>query len=197
MNEVTANRTPHAHMFNKLNGMHLYSIFLNGPLNHYTDDKMFYTRTADFDPVTDVVVGGLDIADNGVVTDNFKIVPITEMPDRVYERSLNLAAEEKITKKYPVADQLSIVARTLEKIAKATGVDVEELSEMLSYIDLCLTTNKAQKEFYRENSDIEYVSDEKAASDFAASMEGGIHEHLGARLITGGRIFGSDRGDAR
>lgn len=183
---------PATHLFNKLNGLYLFTVLLSrekyGPVN----EELFIARWADYDIMNDVVDGQLIIHEDGTVEDAWRIVHKDEMEVVYYERNLNQQAEEKITKKYPIALQISILGKSVETLAAKAGVELEELSEMLSYIKLCLDTNKAQKEFYRGNPDVKYVADEEFAEDQAQRMAGGIHEWIGPRPVTGGRVFGTD-----
>lgn len=186
-------RVPTTHFFNKLNGMHLWSVMNNASGPHPHDPELFVTRQADFDHSRDRLVGGLIVGANGTYTDNFTIIDQDEEPPTYNEANLNQQAEEKITKKYPIVDQINVLARAIKQIGDKVDVELEELDEMLSYIKLCLDTNAAQKEFYRGNPDIRYVSDEDASDKLASQLEGGIHEWIGARDVTGGRVFRSGR----
>lgn len=186
-------RVPTTHFFNKLNGMHLWSVMNNTTGPHPHDPELFVTRQAPFNHSRDRLVGGLIVGENGTYTDAFKIIDQSEDTPVYYESNLNQQAESKITKKYPIVAQINVLSRVIKTIADKVGVEVEELDEMLSYIQLCLDTNAAQKEFYRGNADVSYVSDEDASDELARKMEGGVHEWIGPRDVTGGRVFKSGR----
>lgn len=186
-------RVPATILFNKHNGELLFVV--KGSREEYgeVDEESFIARWADYDFMRDKVIGELLIDEDGNVTDNWSVVDQDDAPAMVLEKNLNRMAEQKITKKYPIAEQISIVARVVAKIADKVGVEAEDLEEMLSYMQLCFETNAAQKEFYRGNPDVEYISDEEAAERNTRKLAGGIHEKLGARPVTDGRVFGSDQ----
>lgn len=185
-------RESYAHLFNKLNGIHVFSIQGDENSVDLYDPRLFHVRYAPMSIQYEILEGQLHIAEDGTITDDWKIVLLTDRKQMVMERSLNMAAETKITGVYPIATQINILSRAIKKIAEAAGVETEELDEMVSYIEHCIATNQIHKEFYRGSEDVEYVTDESVAAHKSRAMEGGIHEWLGARPVTGGRIFGSD-----
>ncbi|AEH03578.1 hypothetical protein AVT69_gp153 [Pseudomonas phage PhiPA3] len=183
-------RVPSTLLFNKITGMFIVAVSI--PFEEYENQADFYIAIgADFNHVNDTVVGGLIIKEDGTYVEDFKVMSRDEAPRMVYESQLNAQAEYKITKKYSIVDQINVLSRAIQAIAKKAGVDVSELTEMQDYIDLCLQTNATQKAFYRDNPDIVYVSDEQKEADDAARLEGGLHEALGPRTVGGIRISGT------
>lgn len=182
-------------LFNRLNGMYyaVSSIPFDNPQH---DDNLFIARSVMFDYTNDVIVGGIIINKDGTQTDDFKVIDKSEQKNTVTERNLNMQAEQKITKRYPLVTQVNLLVKAVNRLATEHGLqDTEEfqaLSEMVSYINQCIQTNQAKKEFYANNPDVEYYSDERAYEEASARMEGGVHEALGARPVVGGSVFGSD-----
>lgn len=183
-------------LFNKINGMHVTVVGI--PLDQCQYDKALYeARSVLINFADDVVIGGLTVNKDGTYTDSFEVIKQKDQKEQVFELMLNLQAEQKITKEYPLVNQINILIKAVQRLGDEAGLqktpEFEELSEMVSYIDLCISTNQSKKEFYRDNPDVEYITDEQVAAETAARMEGGIHESLGPRPITGGSIFGTER----
>jgi hypothetical protein len=191
----TGGRVPTTLLFNKQNGIFFTFVCIPLALAQF-DDLLYVGREAMFDHANDVVVGGLTKNADGVFEDNFKVIPASEQKEKVYERFLNLQAEQKITKRYPLVDQINLLVAAIQRLAKEHEfTDLPEfkaLAEMTSYVDQCIETNQAKKEFYSGNPDVDYYSDERVAAEESAKMEGGIHEAIGPRVVSGGSIFGSD-----
>lgn len=182
-------------LFNRLNG--LFVSVSSVPLEQSQHDTSLYeARAVEFSFLNDYIEGQLIVNDNGTYTDAFEVKDKTEQKEQVFERMLNMQAEQKITKKYPLVTQLNLLVAAVNRLAKEHGLESTEefveLAEMVSYIDQVIETNQAKKEFYANNPDVEYYSDERVAEEESARMEGGIHEALGPRAVTGGSVFGSD-----
>lgn len=176
-------------MFNKLNGMYISAINLAPEEYCNIDTNMYTYRLAKFDFVNDIVEGQLTLQEDGTFKDDFKVVDKTEQKQVVNELQLNTAAEYKITKRYPVIEQVNVLSRAISKLAEQLGAELTELDEMNDYIKLCLDVNAAQKEFYRESPDVIYVTDEERIETESRRFEGGLHESVGPRTLTGGTIF--------
>lgn len=174
------NLAPVQLFFNKANGvlMHHGS---QQPLDQMTGLEYYEIVEVQMDLEQQTVVG---------VYPDYEIKLISDVPEPFYESQADLTMAAKITKKYPVVEQVNILARAILQLAEHHGEALPELQEMLSYIQLCKDTNRSTKEFYRDSPDFVYISNEQADEDFNALFEGGIHEHLGARQIQGGRVFG-------
>lgn len=182
-------------LFNRLNGLFITVLAMSIEDSQY-DKTLYEGREVEFDFNRDVLVGGLTVNDDGTFTDNFEVVAADSQQEVIYERMLNLQAEQKITKQYPIVDQVNILTKAIQRLGKELDLnDTDEfkaLSEMTSYVAQVIQANKARKVFYSENPDVKYVTDEEYAAQQAARLDGGIHEAIGARGITGGRIFGTE-----
>lgn len=191
----TGGRIPTTLLFNKQNGVFFTYVCVAIEFSQY-DKTLYEGREVLFDHASDVVIGGLTKNAAGEFEDTFEVIPATEQKEKVYERFLNLQAEQKITKKYPLVDQINLLVSAIQRLAKEHEfTDLPEfkaLTEMTSYVDQVISTNQAKKEFYSANPDVDYYTDERVAAEESARMEGGIHEALGPRTVTGGSVFGSD-----
>lgn len=166
--------------FNKVNGIYLHAA------NWVEKDTMtgleYYTLVDTmFDLFNDEVVGTYP---------DYTIRKRGEGPQPYYEAQADALMATKITKKYPIAEQVNVLGRAIFELAEKHKLELPELTEMLDYIKLCKEVNASTKEFYRESPDFIYISNEQSAENEAARYEGGLHEHLGARAVTGGRVFG-------
>lgn len=183
-------------LFNKQNGVFVTTVGI--PFEDSQYDKTLYEgRSILFNFAEDVLIGKLLLNKDGTFSDAFQVIKQSEQKEQMFEYVLNRQAEQKITKRYPLVDQINLLVKAVQRLGQEHDLaDLPEftaLGEMISYIDQCIAVNQAKKEFYSESPDVDYFSDEKLDADLAERMEGGIHEALGARPITGGSIFGSDR----
>lgn len=183
LNEMAGGkRVPCSLFFNKLNGMFLHASSLVN-LEEISNQEYVTIVTADFDLINDKVVGCYP---------DYKVMDRLEGPQTFYEAQADAAMSTKITKKYPVVEQVNVLGRAIAALAAATGTEMTELTEMLEYIKLCKDINANTKEFYSESPDFIYVSNAELAETDAARTEGGLHELYGPRTITGGRVFSTD-----
>lgn len=182
-------------IFNKHNGQFLWLVAESRETYGALNEELFIYRWVELDFNLDAVEGQLKINSNGTVEDAFKIVAKADQVPNIFERNLNKTAETKITKEYPVVKQLNILSKLVRRMAEKVEMseeDMEELNEMESYIALCIKTNQNSKAFYRENPDVNYYTDEQLAERTNEQLAGGVHEYIGPRPVTGGRIFGTD-----
>lgn len=187
-----AGRNPAVALFNKQNGIYIsVSNYLPEDMDKI-DTDLYIAREVMFDFTNDTIEGDIIINKDGTTTDDFKVVDKSEVRPVIYETQLNSRAEYKITKRYPVIEQINILSRSLQLIAEKTGTALPELEELTDYIKLCLDTNKAQKEFYRGSPDVTYITEEEHTERESARFEGGLHEIIGPRVITGGSVFKTD-----
>lgn len=180
LNEQVANgRTLCSLFFNKLNGMFLHA---SSPVDINNIANQEYVTIVDdqFDFINDIVVGNYP---------DYKIQHRDEATPVFYEAQADTAMSTKITKEYPVVEQVNILGRAISKLAEVHGIELPELQEMLSHISLCRDINASTKEFYRDSPDFIYISNEELAEQEAARTEGGLHELYGPRTIAGGRVF--------
>lgn len=180
MTTENTNRVKCQLFFNKVNGKFLHAATFV-PLDQIGGQEYVNIVEADFDMINDKVVG---------LYPDFKVQDRSEGPEEYYEAYADTAMATKITKRYPVVEQVNVLGRALMILAKHHGEELEELQEMLEYIKLCKDTNRTTKEFYRDSPDYIYVSNDEAAEEHASRFEGGIHEFLGPRELSGGRVFG-------
>lgn len=183
-------------LFNRLNGMY-YGVSSIPIASSQHNDALFIARSVQFDFSEDVIEGNIIINSDGTMKDDFRVIKKSEQKNAVTERNLNMQAEQKITKKYPLVTQLNLLVKAVNRLGQEHDLleteEFEALGEMVSYINQCIQTNQAKKEFYANNPEVEYFSDERVYDEASARMEGGVHEALGARPVTGGSVFGSDR----
>jgi len=108
---------------------------------------------------------------------NCEVVNIADEPLLIREKTLNILARDKITKKYPVEKQINIIGDIIEKLAVDAGIPCTELTEMKSYVNEILRENKVRKSFYQNDSDYEYISLEQEMEDMLKDHEGGLMEY--------------------
>lgn len=143
-------------------------------------DFFDYETIEEYDFENDEVVGNYP---------DYKVVDRRTLPSVMYEESLDAIARDKITKKYPVIQQVNILGRAILKLSEALGIEQDELIEMRDYIEEVKRVNAVQKAFYQESPDYEYISYEESEARQADQMEGGLHEAYGPRTATGGSVF--------
>lgn len=179
-------------IFNALNGTYLsatsvpYSMIdTSDPLCIYIVDEM--------NLIEDKVDGGLDVThhEDGKVTwkADYKIRPIDDGIIEIHEKHMNNLAAKAITDRYPVAEQINILARAIKQLSAAAGVELEELEEYLDHVREVKDTNRKHIEHYKSQEGYRYVTASETAEQERLSYEGGIHERLGGREISGGRVF--------
>jgi hypothetical protein len=153
--------------FNKLNGLFTMVLGKVDDMSMLNHDFYIY-KEIEIDVENEKVVGTVD---------NFKIVNVHNEPFEVTEDSLNLYAREKIVEVYPLERQLTILGKTLEKIADAAGIESDDLKEMNYFIDEVKRINSLKKQFYAENPDYRYISSEEFEEDLNKKYEGAIREY--------------------
>ncbi|BEG72404.1 hypothetical protein [Pseudomonas phage PA1C] len=187
--EPEKGRKPVVLCFNRLNGKFIVATSMtidqcdpDNPNVIYVEDNMDLFNG-------DRVVGDLTINDDGTWEKNYSILGENEGPRLIYEAQLDNQMAYKITQRYPVVEQVNVLGRAIVALAEKTGLELTELSEMLDYIKLCKDTSRNHKEFYQNDPNYEYITNEQEAEDRAATFEGGLHELIGPRNIEGGRVF--------
>lgn len=108
--------------------------------------------------------------------DNYEIYDINEKP-LMTEDALNTLARNRITDKYPLEDQLSILGSAIERLADNAGIEAEDLKEMNDFISEVRRANGIRKEYFKNNSQVEYKSTEDVAAEIAEKYEGAIQEY--------------------
>lgn len=164
--------------FNKISGA-LVSIMQYVDPERLSHEYFLY-KEIEFDFENDILVGTYS---------DFKIIPKDQAPIVITEPSLDAMARDKITKRYPVIQQVNILGRAIMKLSEHLGIEQDEMEEMLDYIAEVKHANKLRKEYYQENPNYEYKSQADLDAEEAARLEGGLHEAYGPRPTEGGRVF--------
>lgn len=187
-------RVPSTALFNKLNG-ELVSVS-SVPIEESQHNPEYYIARSvmyNFGEGGDKIEGNIIISPNGAVTDNFKVLAEDEQTPTIYESQMNALAAEKITSRYPLTKQLNLLVACVNRLGQEHGLlELDEftaLNEMVEYINYCVQVNQTKKEYYANDPTVNYITDKALADQQSRAMEGGIHEEIGPRTITGGRIF--------
>jgi hypothetical protein len=118
-----------------------------------------------------------------------------------FERQMDLAAQQKITKAYPVINQVNYIGNAIEHLGRVVqgllgdnpdpqlAEALKTLDEMNDYISEVKQANNTRKEYYANAEGYIYVSLEEEAAGQAAQLEGGLHEVYGAKEVVGGKVF--------
>lgn len=160
------NRTEALAQFNKITKVFI-TILQKVDVSWLNNDFYLY-REINIDPIKEKVIGTYD---------NFEIVSIEDQPLAITEDGLNALAREKILKKYPIEEQLTIIEKTLEILASTAGIDYSELKEMNEYIAEIKRANGIRKDFYANDSDYQYTSTEDMEQLLSLQHEGGIMDY--------------------
>lgn len=118
----------------------------------------------------------------------------------LYERQLDLAAQQKITKAYPVINQVNNIGNAINELGRvvrgllkkpdpALEAALEKLDEMTDYITEVKDANNERKAYYATAEGYTYITIAQEEQAMADQLEGGLHEVYGAKSITGGTVF--------
>lgn len=165
--------------FNKVGGELVFCVQNVKPEELSPSPHLVYVED-EFNQTTQEIVGTYP---------DYKIVNIADLPPFIYEKGLDNMMATKITKLYPIAEQVNILGRAITKLAKEHGIVLDELEELLDYIQLARETNREQKESYANDPNFRYVSNADIDARNEKLFAGGLHEALGAREVEGGRVF--------
>jgi len=108
--------------------------------------------------------------------DNYEIYDVNATP-LMTEDALNTLARARITDKYPLEDQLSILGGAIERLADNAGIEAEELKEMNDFIAEVRRANGIRKEYFRNNPQVTYKSTEDIDAEITEKYEGAIQEY--------------------
>jgi hypothetical protein len=108
--------------------------------------------------------------------DNYEIYDVNATP-LMTEDALNTLARNRITDKYPLENQLSILGSAIERLADNAGIEAEDLKEMNDFITEVRRANGIRKEYFRNNPQVEYKTTEDIESEIAEKYEGAIQEY--------------------
>lgn len=162
----TINRIEALAQFNKITKV--FTTVLQKVDVSWLNNDFYLYRDVKIDPMKEKIIGTYD---------SFEIVSIDDQPLTITEDGLNALAREKILKKYSIETQLTIIERTLEKIASKVGVDYSQLKEMTDYIEEIKRSNGVRKEFYANDLDYDYISSEDMELQLLMQHEGGIMDY--------------------
>lgn len=162
----TLNRIEALAQFNKITKVYI-TVLQKVEVSWLNNDFYLY-REVTIDPVREKIIGTYD---------NFEIVSMNDQSLTITEDGLNALAREKILKKYSIETQLTIIERTLEKMASVMNIDYAELKEMNDYIEEIKRSNGIRKEFYANDIDYDYVSTEDMEQRLLLQHEGGIMDY--------------------
>lgn len=161
MNRVTA-----LAQFNKLNRKFTTVLGMVDDISLLNNDLYLY-RQIDIDIDQENVRGDYD---------NYTIYDVNATP-LMTEDALNTLARSRITDKYPLENQLSILGAAIEAIADNAGVAVEELKEMNDFITETRRANGIRKTYFAANSQVDYKTTEDIEAEIAEKYEGAIQEY--------------------
>ena len=148
--------------FNKLNG-EFVAVHSGVPDYNILNHKSYDYREVEIDLSNEDIVGTID---------NFEIVNVNEGPVEITEDMVDELARNRITKAYPLERQLSIMGQMLEKLADQAGVDATDLKEMNDYITEAKRVNKIRKQFYMDNPDYVYKTNQEVEDKIERKFEG-------------------------
>lgn len=160
-------RVPALAQFNKVTKVFVMILQRPDDISGLNHDFYLY-REIEIDRDKEKVIGNYD---------NFRVAAIEHEPLEINEDALNTLAREKILKRYPMHDQLTILGLTLEKIADSVGIECEDLKEMNDFISEVRRLNGLRKEFYASDPAYRYMSTEEFEELFVARREGGVMQY--------------------
>lgn len=166
--------------FNKVNGEFLFALG-NTKIEDLTNPGHFVFVMELFNLTEDTVVGNYP---------DYEIIPTSELPTVIYESEIDSMMATKITTRYPIAEQVNILGRAIQTLAKEHNIVLDELEELLDFVQLARDTNREHKESYANDPNHQYISNAELAAQELKRYEGGLHEALGPRPVAGGRVFG-------
>lgn len=170
------NRIPVILQFNKESGAFITYIMLANPQQRAYLNNQFYNYVdVMMDPDKEGVVGKFD---------DFKIILLSMIPPKVYERYYDAMAQSKIEKKYSTQQQLDILTASMVKLFNSLGKECEELEEMKSYIDAVQRDNNVRKSGAINNPEIEFISYQEEARIQQQQLAGGAHELHGPKSVS-------------
>jgi hypothetical protein len=160
------NRETALAQFNKLNRKFTTVLGMVDDVSLLNNDLYLY-REVEIDLENENVRGDYD---------NYEIYDVNATP-LMTEDALNTLARNRITDKYPLEDQLSILGSAIERLADNAGIEAEDLKEMNDFITEVRRANGIRKEYFRNNPQVEYKTTEDIESEIAEKYEGAIQEY--------------------
>lgn len=179
--DMPTSRAPAILQFNKLSGEFLNAFRTpDNDISTLGGHDFFTFVVDDYSLTEDIIVGKYP---------DYKVVSQKDLPTKMFEETMDIQVQNKITKRYKLVDQVNIISAAILKIAEVTGVELPELTEMRDYIDEVKRANKVRRDFYKESPDYEYISIEDEVSRLEGQLDGGVHELFGPQQISPGRVF--------
>lgn len=197
--------------FNKVNGT-LTMVLTAVDVSTLNQEYYTYIET-EYDFEKDRVVSKKDNTKPATV-DDWVVMAIADLPQDIYESQLDSLARDKITKAYPLVQQVNLIGKAilaldshvvklgerLDALRAELGDDPNmpplllqavstELKEMYDYISEVKMGNALRKEYYQESNAHAYISAEEEQARLDAVIEGGIREAYGTEPSQGGRVF--------
>lgn len=160
------NRETALAQFNKLNKKFTTVLGMVDDVSLLNNDLYLY-REVEIDLENENVRGDYD---------NYEIYDVNATP-LMTEDALNTLARNRITDKYPLENQLSILGSAIERLADNAGIEAEDLKEMNDFITEVRRANGIRKEYFRNNPQVEYKTTEDIESEIAEKYEGAIQEY--------------------
>ena len=163
---IDMSRQPALAQFNKLNKKFTTVLGMVDDQSLLNHDLYLY-REIEIDLTNENVRGNFD---------SYEIYNINATP-LMTEDALNTLAKNRITEKYPLENQLSILGSILERVADANAIECEDLKEMNDFIAEVRRSNGIRKEYFKANPQVEYKSTEDIEEEIAEKYEGAIQEY--------------------
>lgn len=191
------NRIDSTALFHILNGAYYTTVSV--PMSELNFDRaMFIGRSVEFDFSDDSIEGSIIIGADGSTIDDFKVVSKSEKPPVMHEQDINSDTVSAITKRYPISEQLNVLMRSLKVIAKELDISIhedgplEELGEMLNYIDTCVQVGNATKEHFSKGTEMEYITDEQLTKQIEEEIASLPENQRPIMPPSRGRVFKTD-----
>lgn len=146
--------------FNKINGEFLSASTV--PANGFNTENSPYIYVEDRMCVdTETVLGGLLVDPEKGYSKNYVIVPIASIRPKVFESHLNAFTIMEISNKYPLTEQINLIARAVQKLAMSASVEVEELNTFVDFVNGVKAKNSLVKDEYKNNLELDYITEEE------------------------------------
>jgi hypothetical protein len=160
-------------VFNKASGAFM-SEMVSNPVNKPDQSTHYIYRVVNFDSETHTWDGG--------DYDTGNIIPKDDLMVKILEEDVDIQAGMVITQSYPYFSQLNIIASAVQKLAEASGLEceeVEELNNMLTFIEARKEVNARFKEAYKEDDSFKFMTRRDVWDETARQLDGGLHEEYG------------------
>ena len=160
-------------VFNKASGAFISEMVCDS-INKPGDSTHYKYRVVNFNSDTHTWDGG--------DYDTGNIIPKNDIPTPILEEDVDTQVGMVITQSYPYFSQLNIIAAVVQKLAEAHGLEceeVEELNNMLTFIEARKEANTKFKAAYKEDGSFEFITRRDQWTQMAKQLDGGLHEKYG------------------